>query len=383
MLTMSNFYSKLLEAAESCAAIGGVYIKIAWDQEISDYPIPVIEQCDNAYPEFKFGILTKVDFVSVVREESKRVVYRLVETYLNDGSIEYNLFKGTPKHIGKIVPLESISETEDLEDNIETATDNILCAYIPNIKPNRYNRNSYHGRSDFQGIEPLMDSLDEIYSSWVKDITIAQGRIHVPKGYLSRNESGNFKYNIDDMVYTEMDFDPTEKTNAITATQFDIRATDFEKSSLNFIERIVSSAGYSPQSFGISIEGRAESGTALNIRERKSFFTKNKKQLYWHSAVNHIIEMMILVYKEKLSGDIDPNYTTTVEFGDSIANDTDEKTTAVEKVARAMAASTETKVRWLHPDWSEDQVQAETLKIIKENAIGALVNPDDTSNLDI
>ncbi len=149
MLLMSNFYSKLIEAAESCAAIGGVYIKIAWDQEINDYPIPVIEQCESAYPEFKFGILTKVDFVSVVKRDGKRVVYRLIETYSNDGSIEYNLYKGTPKNMGKIIPLETLRETEDLED-VETEADGILCVYVPNIKPNRYNRNSYHSSISYR-----------------------------------------------------------------------------------------------------------------------------------------------------------------------------------------------------------------------------------------
>ena len=55
-LKRNEFYSKIIEAAELAAALGGVFIKHCWDSELSDYPIPVITQPDRAIPLFKFGI---------------------------------------------------------------------------------------------------------------------------------------------------------------------------------------------------------------------------------------------------------------------------------------------------------------------------------------
>jgi hypothetical protein len=42
MLLENMFYSRILEGAEACAGIGGVYIKIGWDKDVLGYPIPVV-----------------------------------------------------------------------------------------------------------------------------------------------------------------------------------------------------------------------------------------------------------------------------------------------------------------------------------------------------
>jgi hypothetical protein len=249
--------------------------------------------------------------------------------------------------------------------------------------PNRLDRNSYLGRSDYSGIEGLMDSLDETFSSWLTDIALARAKILLPESYLRKDRDGNFKYNIDQSLYVCLDVDPTSmEGNRITIQQFDIRSDEFEKTSLNFMERIITSAGYSPQSFGLNIQGRAESGTALSLRERKSFATKNKKQNYWQPALKRVIELMQLVYVQELSGTMDINGTTNVAFSDGITNDFNETSNAVKLISDAMAASTETKVRLLHPDWEEAQILAEVDKIIEENNIGQMPNPDDNPDLD-
>jgi hypothetical protein len=169
-----------------------------------------------------------------------------------------------------------------------------------------------------------------------------------------------------------------EGKNPITATQFQIRADQFEKTSLNFIERIVTAAGYSPQSFGLNIQGRAESGTALAIRERKSFATKSKKEQYWQPALKQIVHLMILVHNEFLGGTLEPDSQINVAFSDSITNDTTEVASAIKMVSDAMAASTETKVRMLHTDWDEDQIKKEVEAIKEENAAktAPFENPD-------
>jgi A118 family predicted phage portal protein len=374
MLDESCFFRKILECAETCAAMGGGYIKVAWDSEVSEYPIPVIEQVDNAVPFFTFGILTKVIFWKVIKQDDKKV-YRLFETYYNNGSIEYDLWLGTCDKLGNKIDLTSIVEGENYK-NVETLINSILCVYIPNILPNRLDRNSCMGRSDFLGVEGLMDSLDETFSSWMRDIAISQGKILIPGEYLNKDSSG-FRYNLDKMVFAKLDVDPVSDDSKITPIQFDIRADKFEKTCLNLIERIITSAGYSPQSMGLTISGRAESGTALNIRERRSFITKNKKETYWESALKKIIKLMLAVYKTELNGSVEVDVNITTQFSDSLSNDISETSTALQQISAAMAASTETKVRMLHTEWSEDEIMAEVEKIIKENGLSDLQNPDE------
>lgn len=300
----------------------------------------------------------------------------LLETY-EKGRIINKLYKGTTDRLGFEIPLNSHQDTKDLSPVIETV-DELLAWYIPNKLPNRLDRTSYLGRSEYSGIEGLMDSLDEVYSSWVREIAIAQGRIHIPDSYLSQGAKGP-RFNLDKMVYVTLDIDPTTLDGqGITATQFSIRANEFEKSALNLLDRIISSAGYSPQSFGLNIEGRAESGTALAIRERKSFATKVKKENYWQSELKKIVRAMIRVYNVELGGMLEEDFTVNISFNDGLTNSLGELATSIKMISDAQAASTETKVRLLHPDWDEDQVIAETKRIIDENGIAPLEMPDIT-----
>src|SRR5690554_710725 len=89
----------------------------------------------------------------------------------------------------------------------------------------------------------------------------------------------------------------------IESVQFDIRADDHLKTCQALTEQIISLSGYSPQSFGMDIQGRAESGTALRIRERKSMLTKQKKSRYWmHGLQDFLTQMQEIDVRSGLSG---------------------------------------------------------------------------------
>ena len=375
ILDNNSFFSKIVEGGEVCSAIGGVFVKLAWDKDLSPYPIPVIEQADSALAEFRFGHLVKVAFwETFLKDDAQKDYFRLFEIYSKDGSIDYKLFKGSIDKLGREVSLDTLEETKDLEP-VQTKIDDILCVYVPNVLPNRLKRASNFGRSDYSGIEGIMDCLDETYSSWMKDILLAQGKVIVPESFLQLKD-GKTKYNFDQLAYAKMDIDPTVEGSKITAIQFQIRAMEFEKTSLNLLDRAISSAGYSPQSFGLQIEGRAESGTALTVRERKSLATKKKKELYWDYAIRKLTKLTQLIYVLELKGrDMELNNTITAQFNDSIANNINETSEALQKISAASAASTETMVRMLHPDWGDDEVLAEVAKIKEDKSFEPLQDP--------
>lgn len=379
MLTDSGFYSRLVEAAEVASAIGGVYVKLAWDDEVSEYPIPMVVQCEQAFPRFKFGKLNSVDLVYEVANDGS-TVYRLVET-IQKGNITNTLYKGSSDNLGTKVKLSDCEVTKDLEESLDTA-DVMTCFYIPNMLPNKLNRQSPMGRSDYQGIETLMDALDEVFSAWMVDIQIARGKIHVPSGYVKELEGGKTKFNIDTMAYEELDIDPTAMTKPIEATQFDIRSEQFEKTCLNLLDRIITSAGYSPQSFGLNIAGRAESGTALNVRERKSFATTSKKQSYWEPAIKGIVTAMCTLYNAYLNGKFRNDLEVNVEFMDSVSNNLTEVSNSVKTLADAKAISTDTKVRMVHPEWTDEQVNEEVERILNDESAGMpMDNPEDLTQM--
>ena len=57
-------HSTLIEAAETCAALGGVFLRVVWDTDIQDRPWIDLVPPDAAVPEFKYGRLVAVTFWS-------------------------------------------------------------------------------------------------------------------------------------------------------------------------------------------------------------------------------------------------------------------------------------------------------------------------------
>ena len=118
----------------------------------------------------------------------------------------------------------------------------------------------------------------------------------------------------------------------------------------------------------MDIEGRAESGTALNIRERKTYNTKGKKENYWYSQIEHLVVTSLIIANEFLGAKINlaELEELQIEFSDESAKDFNMIAQTLKLISDASAASTEVKVRMLHPDWEEEAVQAEVLKIKEE-----------------
>lgn len=378
IISENGTYSRFIEAAETAAALGGVFLKVNWDKDLYNWPILSVAQVDSAIPSFKWGMLQSVSFFDIIDEELRdndHVVYRHLEKH-QKGQIINKLYVGTKTTLGKEIPLEYNKGTEDLEPEINTGIDDLLVRYIPNKLPNRLWRGSDLGQSDYSGLEGMLDSLDEAWTSWMRDLRMAKSRILVPEYMLNLDEDNNFYFDEDKEVYSPLAQGPPNEKHQITLNQFEIRADQHEKTILNLIDRIVSSAGYSPQSFGLNIKGRAESGSALRIRERKSIKSQIKKQRYFKKPLEDLLYLMLQVDYEILGNKkINPEYRPQIDFADGLPDDPSELADSLQKINQAQAMSVETKVRWLHQDWNEEQIQAEVKRIMEEQ--GMLVEEPD------
>jgi A118 family predicted phage portal protein len=381
IILSSNIQNKLIEGAETASAIGGIYYKINWSADDFNYPILSIAQPDSAIPVFKWGKLVECTFWKEIKKEELKntsIVYRLLEHH-SKGKIEYGLYKGDEDFLGMRIGLQAIEETSGLLDEINTGIDDILCRYIPNVLPNKKYRGSNFGQSDFASLYGLMDALDETYSSWMRDIRLAKSRIIVPESFLQKTENGDFVFDVDREVFTPLDIDPiTSKDVGVTMSQFEIRAEQYEKTILELLHRIISSSGYSPQSFGLSIDGNT-SGVALSLRERQSYITKEKKTRYWKPALIDLIYLMLQVDSIHLNSRVVPE-KPNIEFGDSEQTDMNRIASTIDLLARSMSASIETRIKMINPDLSEQQVIEEVEKIKEENGL-SLASPFQEGNL--
>lgn len=364
----------LLEGAEICSALGGAYLRPGWDLELSpDCPTLDVIHGDNAVPEWRGGQLLAVTFWRVLMRENNTVM-RLLERH-EPGVILTGLFVGNEQKLGTQVPLARHPESDGLAEELrlpEVLGQRLLVRYVPNVLPNRKYRGSNLGRSDFAGVESLMDFLDETYTSWQRDIRLGQARIMVSEDALTRGGRGQGAYfDADQEVFTPLNLDPSSKSSAspITPVQFAIRTAEHAETAAKLFEKIVTGAGYSPQTFGLNIEGQAESGTALRMREGKTLKTRARKARYWTPAIEEVLEIMLAIDREVIGNRDHGVYRPSVDEADVIVNNPIEVAQSVSMFRTARAMSIETGVRLAQPELSEEEIANEVQRIQSEDSL--------------
>ncbi|MFC9847785.1 capsid protein [Streptomyces sp. NPDC060223] len=382
-LMETSLQATLLEAGEVCAALGGVYLRVVWDEDVSDRPWIDTVAADRAVPEFAYGRLRAVTFWTVLDsgDVNDRRVFRHLERH-EKGRIYHGLYEGSAGSLGAVRPLADNPATAplaamvDADGGLDTgAPDHLTATYVPNVRPARAWRHiptaAYWGQSDFQGIEGLMDALDETYSSWMRDIVNGKGRIVVPSSMLDSLGPGQgTTFNEDRRIYTGLTMlarpgDP----NPLTVVQFEIRVQEHRDTAQALLEQAVRQAGYSAGSFGES-DGQAVTATEVKARNRRSLSTAGRKGKYWGPELAAITSAWLAVlsgFRFRMAGlDLEP---PKVELQDGVTEGPIELATTAELLARAEAASKETLVAMVHPDWNKDQIEAEVALIQSESAL--------------
>lgn len=367
----AGVYSVLLRAAELASVFGGVFLKWTWDAA-DNVPRMMAVPADAGLPVFIDNRVAEIRFWIIVREdEDHGAVWRLQETYLPNGHILSELYKGDANNLGSVQPLNSIPETEGILPDANSGTDTMLAFYVPNILPNRSRPHLPFGRSDFDGLYGLFDALDEAYSAIQRETRMTKTTVIVPAEYLRKRDCmfpedgkpGDWVYVNNTGAFTALDIDSDRASSPITVVNPEIRADSRIAVCEHLIRQILSLAGYAPQSAGVDIEGRAESGTALNVRERKSIrTTETKKTIWWH-AINDIIRAMLRLDKKVFGSAINPEIELSVELPANNQPDIAQLAEIVEQLERAGAVSIETKVDMLHPDWNDEQKEKEVERI--------------------
>jgi len=371
ILTGNGLLRKLHEAAELCAAAGDVFLKCRYDRENMDMPAIQVVRGADALPEYRLGALRCIHFFTVLRAESRTgKTWRVYERY-EPGRILTGVYCGNETALGTEEP-EALAAL-GMEPEARTPVDRLLAAHIANLKPSRVWPGEDKGRSDFEGLRDLMDSLDEIYTSWLRDIRLAKSRLIVPAEFLRRRNSdmfagGSYTYEFDEDVETLVALDIGEGAEMkITPSQFSIRAQEHAATYESTLRTIISMAGYSPQTFGLDISGNAQSGTARRILERKSLATNAKKQAYWKAPLEDFLTAVMHLDKALYGNEaLHADDSVRVELHDPIVADVADMAGAVNLLRAARAASDETLVKMLHPDWTQKNVEEETEKIRKE-----------------
>lgn len=389
ILDANNWASLLLEAAEVNAALGDVYLRCTWDTAVDpDHPILTAVHADAAVPEFSYGRLRAVTFWRVVKREGA-TWWRHLERH-EPGRIEHGLYAGTKEYLGIRHPLTDHPDTAGItvsaDAGIPTGYPGLSAVVIPNMKPNRLWRNLPQardlGRSDYAGIEGQMDALDETLTSWMRDIRLAKSRLIVPDSMLATAGPGSPSvFNIDQEVWTGLNIPimgVAKASDLITPQQFAIRTAEHSETMQQLLGIIFRGAGYSASTFGLAdAEGAQQTATEVSARERRSATTREKKTRYWVDGIRRFLVAVAAIDAAQFPGRgaIPAGLVPVIEFPPASSPTPEQTATAVQMWAAAEAASTETRVRALHPDWDDPAVVEEVARILQEKQASMPTDP--------
>lgn len=371
-------HSALLEAAEVSAALGGVYLRLVWDEDVAKHVMIDPVHADRAVPEWQWGRLKAVTFWTQLEGTDDNKVYRHLERH-EPGVILHGLYVGDKTSLGRIVPVTEREETRWLaavindDAAIPTGVTDLTAVYVPNIRPSRQWRNypdlSPLGRSDYEGVEQLFDAFDETYSSWMRDIRLAKARLIVPEAYLTSTSPGKSQIFDDDQeIFVPINSLGKAGDATLEAHQFEIRNEEHRATAVDLLRSILRSSGYSASTFGDDPMAVSTTATEVKARERMSERTRDKKTRYWAAALGPFIRTLLELDAQVFHTGVKTDTVPEVKFQETVQRDQLELAQTIKELRVAEAASTQVVVRMMHPNWDGPTVDEEVERIEKERA---------------
>lgn len=391
-------HSALLEAAEYRSALGSVFLRVSWDKSINpDGPFITWAAPDSAVPDFRWGRLAAVTFWRELAPlEAKSGLYRLLERH-EPGTIEYGLYQaGVKGQLGIRVPLTEHPDTAplaalvDTQSVIRTGSDLLTAVYVSNGANQTWRKFPVIcnlGRSDLASIEDILDSIDEVYTSWMRDIRLGKARIMVPKGLIQPGPAGQGAvFDNDQEIFTELgeqmgSLNPLAHGKGavdsfIEEYQPNIRWKEHAQTIVHLLSKAYQGAGLSPQSFGDAGEV-AVTATEVNSRSKLTSLSRNAALMRWRPALRHLYAALMDVDEFVFDGPGRKGALPDVEFSDADALDPKIVADTVLALVNAEAISLQTRIEQLHPDWDSAQVAAEGDRIREDYSM----LPENKANL--
>ncbi|MDN6374302.1 MAG: phage portal protein [Brevibacterium aurantiacum] len=381
LILADGAHSTFTTAAEIGAALGGTFLRVVWDETVTDHPFIDSVDADYAAPEFKWSRLQAVTFYFIV-ETRGQVVFRHAERHELDangqGVVYHGLYEGTASELGRLAPLTDHRATEgivvDAEGKVDTGTPGLAAVYIPNVLPNRswrkhpVGRNL--GRSDLDQLEPLLDALDEVYASWMRDIRLGKARILAGRTALEDNGLGQgATFDLDREVYEGLNVAPgaaKDDALAISQVQFAIRYEEHLETAKELTRLILRTAGYSAATFGDTGDGGgAVTASEVHSRDRRTMLTRGRKERHFRTGLERLLAKLLDIDRIVFNGPGAPG-PVTVEFPDGAQDSSLETAQTVQALYTAQSASTQVRVQMMHPDWDQADIDEEVARIMSE-----------------
>lgn len=373
IVSENDLPSELVRGAMMASSEEEVFGRVVVAPGLADVPIIEFVSARNVIPYFSGRFLLGATFVSEW-VEGRMDVYRLFETY-ESGSITSDLYRGTPTSIGSLVALDSYQRTRGVQEVVLTGIDRPLCVHIPNT----IDADPTQGFGDYRGLEERFMALNETATIGQGNMRLAgRKRAMIDASYL--DSKGRVPTDDDVFIRKSRDASIDGQTKALELLEYSFEASATVAWIDHLLDTSLMLAGIAPQTVGRSVDGGAISGTALRLKSAYSLIESSGKGRHFDRGVQWLIRACaILDSRRTTEGGFgrkwsEPDTAPKIERADALPRDEIEAANRILMLTNANAISTEEKVRAVHPEWDNDQVDAE-VKLIEDASIAASEPP--------
>lgn len=357
--------SELHRGALLASSEGDVWGKVVVAPGLADAPIIEFVSRGSVIPWFRGRFVDAVTFVTQWATGTTER-YRLFETY-GRGYVTAELYRGGRVSIGVKRSLNSFPATAGMVERVNTGVSYPLAEFIPNS----FDASLSRGFSDYRGLEARFLSINEATTVGASNLRLAgKKRALVDADYLGPD--GRLAKDADLLIKKNKNRTLGESGKPLELLEYSFEAEALVRWLDHLIDTTLTFAGISPQTAGRGDIGVATSGTALKLRMAHSLMEASGKGRHADRGAKRLLRaagaMDALYFRRRYTN---LNTLPSFERRDALPTDDMEAALIVNNLVAAEAISTEEKVRYLHPDWTKEEVAAEVASIEGEQASAA------------
>ncbi|MDV8116087.1 phage portal protein [Bacillus cereus] len=321
VLDENNFIKEFQRYLEYSFALGGMVIKVYWDEGIklsyvtADCFIPIA--WDNKH-------ITEGLFVNEISKGDKK--YTLLEWHLVEGSeyvIKNELYESKNQgDLGVKVSLSTLYPDLEEEVRIKNLSKPMFVYFKPNTA-NNLDLTSPLGISLYANALSTLKSLDIAFDSFQREFVLGKKRIMVPTSAIRividpQTGIPQRYFDATDEVYEAMNFDDGAKQ--IQDISVELRVEEHTAAINALLNYVSMQVGFSAGAFSFDGQG-VKTATEVVSENSKTFRTKQSHETIIEDGIRDLVDIIIEIaalYNEFNSTD---EYEVTVTFDDSIAED--------------------------------------------------------------
>lgn len=366
----NNLAAELHRAAVIASSEGEAWGRVSVEPDLIDAPIIEFVSRSRVIPHFRGRFVVGATFVTEWAESARERV-RLFEIY-EAGLVTSKLYRGTTTALGTEIKLEAYERTKGREERVLTGVDWPLVTFVPNS----IDADPTRGYSDYAGLQERFYALNEATTIGAGNQRLAgKKRAMLDLGYVKDGETTPY-WGDDVFVKTSRQGgDDTQKNAPMQILEYTYEATQTIAWIDHLIDTTLSFSGIAPQSVGRGVEGGAVSGTALKLKMSHSLMESAGKGRYMDRGVKRLLRAaQIIDSRPTTEGGFgrkwaDPDSSPAIKRASGLPRDDLEAAQQLTAWTAADSISLEERVRFLHPDWSQVEIDEEVGAVRAETGL--------------